>query len=96
MKAELRYDEFSGHATEIRTALWNYRGVQVKMARVALGIGIRELAARAKVAQDTISRIERGDQLKERTVEAIRASLEAAGVEFLEGGGVRLRPSTGA
>ena len=61
------------------------------MARVALGIGVRELAARAKVAQDTISRLERGEQLKERTIDAIRSSLEAAGIEFLDNGGVRLK-----
>jgi transcriptional regulator with XRE-family HTH domain len=69
--------------------------VQCKMARVALGLGVRELAAIAKVAQATISRFEAGEELKERTVEAIRAALESAGVEFIPenggGAGVRLR-----
>lgn len=69
--------------------------VQCKMARVALGLGVRELAALAAVSPDTIARLERGDELKPRTVDAIRAALENAGVIFVdengEGAGVRLR-----
>jgi transcriptional regulator with XRE-family HTH domain len=69
--------------------------VQCKMARAALGIGVRELAEKAKVSPDTIARLERGEELRERTVDAIRAALEAAGVEFIPenggGAGVRLR-----
>ncbi len=66
---------------------------QSKMARAALGLGVRELAALAKVSPDTIARLERGEELKARTVEAIRAALEGAGVEFTngDGPGVRLR-----
>ena len=59
--------------------------VQCRMARAALGLGIRELAVAAKVSIDTITRFERGDQLKERTIEAIQRALEAAGVEFTNG-----------
>lgn len=69
--------------------------VQCKMARVALDLGVRELADLAKVAPATVSRLEAGESLKERTVDAIRAALEAAGVEFIPqnggGPGVRLR-----
>ena len=69
--------------------------VQCKMARAALGLGVRELADLAKVSPDTIARLERGDELRERTIDAIRAALEAAGVEFIAenggGPGVRLR-----
>jgi len=65
------------------------------MARVALGIAVRDLAGMAKVSPDTIARLERGEPLKERTVDAIRSTLEAAGVEFIPenggGAGVRLR-----
>jgi transcriptional regulator with XRE-family HTH domain len=66
--------------------------VQCKMARAALGLGVRELAALAKVSVDTIARFERGDELKERTVEALQRVLETAGVEFTNGDkpGVRL------
>ena len=66
--------------------------VQCRMARAALGLGVRELASAAKVSIDTVARFERGDELKERTVEALLRSLEAAGIEFTNGGqpGVRL------
>ena len=66
--------------------------VQCRMARAALGLGVRELAAAAKVSIDTVARFERGDELKERTIEALQRALEAAGVEFTNGGkpGVRL------
>jgi transcriptional regulator with XRE-family HTH domain len=67
--------------------------VQCKMARAGLGLGARELAALAKVSPDTITRLERGEALKERTVDAIRQALEAAGVEFTNGDqpGVKLK-----
>jgi len=69
--------------------------VQCRMARAALGWGVRELAAAAKVAIDTVVRFERGEELKERTVEAIQRTLEAGGIEFIDanggGAGVRLK-----
>lgn len=74
---------------------------QCKMARVALNLGVRELAALAKVAPGTVSRFEGGEDLKERTVEDMRAALEQAGVVFIEddrGEGVvklRDRPESG-
>ncbi len=65
------------------------------MARAALQLDVRGLAERAKVSPTTITRLERGDSLYPRTVEAIRIALEAAGVEFIPenggGAGVRLR-----
>ena len=71
------------------------KAVQCKMARAALGWGVRDLAEIAKVSPDTIARLERGEELRERTVDAIRAAFEAAGVIFVaengEGPGVRLR-----
>lgn len=71
--------------------------VQCKMARVATGLGIRELAAEAKVSPNTISRLERGEDLKPATIAAIRTALEAAGVEFIEenGGGKGVRLTKG-
>lgn len=67
--------------------------VQSRMARAAVGWGVRDLASAAKVSPDTIARLERGETLYPRTVDAIRAALEAAGVEFTNGEqpGVRLR-----
>lgn len=68
---------------------------QCKMARAATGLGLRELALSANVSPNTVSRLERGEELRQATVAAIRAALEAAGVEFIEenggGAGVRLR-----
>ena len=68
------------------------RPVQCRMARAALGLGVRELAAAAKVSTDTVARFERGDELKGRTIDALQHALEAAGVEFTNGNkpGVRL------
>ncbi len=69
--------------------------VQSKMARAALGLGVRDLARAAGVSPDTIARLERGETLRPSTLAAIRAALEEAGVLFIEenggGPGVRLR-----
>jgi len=68
---------------------------QCRMARAALALGVRDLAARAGVSPTTITRLERGEGIYPRTLAAIRAALEAAGVEFIAenggGAGVRLR-----
>ncbi|WP_423228378.1 helix-turn-helix domain-containing protein [Rhizobium tumorigenes] len=64
--------------------------VQCKMARAAVGWGVRELAKEAGVSIDTITRLERGEDLQPRTIGAVVAALESAGVEFIEGG-VRVR-----
>ncbi len=66
---------------------------QCRMARAALKIGVLKLAAMAKVATSTITRLEAGEVLKPRTVEAIQNALEKAGVEFTNGSkpGVRLK-----
>ena len=64
------------------------------MARAALGMGVRELAAAAKVSVDTVARFERGEELRERTVDALQRALEAAGIKLIDengdGPGVRL------
>jgi transcriptional regulator with XRE-family HTH domain len=72
--------------------------VQCRMARAALGLGVRELAAAAKVSIDTVARFERGDELKERTIDALQRALEAAGIEFTNGDqpGVRLTRAAAA
>ena len=68
---------------------------QCKMARVATGLGVRELAEKAGVSPNTISRLERGEELKQSTVDSIRIALEIAGVEFIpeNGAGVGVRLS---
>jgi len=47
----------------------------------------------AKVATGTITRLEAGEVLKPRTVEAIQHAFEKAGVEFIDGDkpGVRVK-----
>jgi len=64
---------------------------QCRAGRALINMTVKELAARAKVATSTIIRLEHGEELKPRTVDDIRAALEAAGVELVEGGGVRPR-----
>jgi predicted transcriptional regulator len=71
---------------------------QCRMARAALEIGVKELAEKASVSTNTIVRLERGEALRPRTLAAIRAALESAGVIFVgengEGPGVRLRKAS--
>jgi hypothetical protein len=65
------------------------------MARAALHLGVRDLAVMAKVATATITRLEAGETLKPRTVEAIQHAFEKAGIVFTNGDepGVRLKKS---
>jgi transcriptional regulator with XRE-family HTH domain len=71
--------------------------IQCKMARVALDLGVRDLAKLAKVAPATVSRFEAGEELKPRTIEAMQRALESAGAEFTNGDqpGVRMKKSGG-
>jgi transcriptional regulator with XRE-family HTH domain len=68
------------------------------MARAALGWGVRDLAREAGVSADTVARLERGEQLKDRTIEILKGVFEAAGIEFIAenggGAGVRLKKKT--
>lgn len=66
------------------------------MARAALQLGVRDLAKLAGVSAMTVTRFENGHSSGSvETIAAIRAALEAAGVEFIDqngsGPGVRLR-----
>ena len=66
---------------------------QLRMARAAVNWTVRELALRAKVHRNTITRLEAGAQGEPRTIHAVIDSLEAAGIEFIDGAspGVRIR-----
>ncbi|MDW9911902.1 helix-turn-helix domain-containing protein [Sinorhizobium meliloti] len=68
-------------------------GIQCKLARVALGWGVLELAKAANVSTQTITRLERGDQLRSSTLERVQRVLEDAGIQFIpeNGGGVGVR-----
>jgi transcriptional regulator with XRE-family HTH domain len=71
------------------------KGVQIRMARSAVGWGVRELAERAGVTANTVTRIENGADAKQSTMDRLKGALETAGVEFIDenggGPGVRLR-----
>lgn len=71
------------------------KAVQLKMARAAVGWGVRDLAKKAGVTANTVTRIENGADAKQSTMDKLQHALEAAGIEFIEenggGPGVRLR-----
>ncbi|WP_413989101.1 helix-turn-helix domain-containing protein [Labrys okinawensis] len=74
--------------------------LQCKMARTALGWGVIDLAREAHVSTQTVVRFERGDQLKNHTVDNLQSAMENAGIQFIpeNGGGVGVRlkkPSSG-
>ncbi len=70
-------------------------GTQIRMARAALKIGVRDIANLAKVSPATVTRIESDQPANASTLLAIRTALESAGVIFIEengdGAGVRLK-----
>lgn len=72
------------------------KGIQCKLARVALGWGVLDLAKAANVSTQTITRLERGDQLRPTTLESIKTVLQDAGIEFIpeNGGGAGVRFKT--
>ena len=65
------------------------------MARAALGWGVRELAVRAGVAANTVSRYENGADALGGTLQKVERVLVEAGIIFIDenggGPGVRLR-----
>ena len=68
------------------------KAIQLRMARAAVGWGVRELAKKAGVTANTVTRIENGADAKQSTMDRLQHALEAAGVEFTNGNqpGVRL------
>jgi transcriptional regulator with XRE-family HTH domain len=74
------------------------KAVQLRMARAAVSWGVRELAEKAGVTANTVTRIENGADAKQSTMDALQRALEAAGVEFTNGEqpGVRLTKAVAA
>lgn len=58
------------------------------MARAALLWSLDDSAAASGVSRRTILRLEQGHGLQRRNLEAIRRAFEAAGIRFVEEGGV--------
>jgi len=69
--------------------------LQSKLARTALGLGVREAAELIGVSPNTIARLERGEDLRQATTSNIRSAFETAGVIFLDanGAGIGVRLS---
>jgi transcriptional regulator with XRE-family HTH domain len=74
------------------------KAIQLRMARAAVGWGVRELADKAGVTANTVTRIENGADAKQSTLDRLQRALEAAGVEFTNGDqpGVRLSRAAAA
>ena len=74
------------------------KAIQLRMARAAVGWGVRELAENAGVTANTVTRIENGADAKQSTIDALQRALEAAGIEFTNGEqpGVRLTKAAAA
>ncbi len=66
-------------------------GIQVKMARTALGWGVRDLAKKAEINPNTVSRLETGGGILTANLAKIEEVLEQSGIEFLPDNGVRLK-----
>jgi len=58
---------------------------QVKMARAALGWGVKTLGEKVGVATNTISRYENGYDAYGETLRKIQRVFEDAGITFIEG-----------
>jgi transcriptional regulator with XRE-family HTH domain len=74
--------------------------LQVRMARAALGWGVRELAMQAGLSPNTVSRFENGAGARVDTLAQIQEALEKEGVMFVPaddtgGPGVRLKRRAG-
>lgn len=72
----------------------------LRMARAGLGWTLKDLADRAKVNLNTVSRYEAGREVLTGTIEKIENVFTKAGVEFiyeesLAGLGIRLPPGMG-
>jgi transcriptional regulator with XRE-family HTH domain len=73
-------------------------GIQIRMARVGVRWGVRDLAKKAGLTANTVTRIENGADAKQSTIDKLKRALEAAGIEFTNGDqpGVRLTKAAAA
>jgi transcriptional regulator with XRE-family HTH domain len=66
---------------------------QIRGARAMLQLSQVEFSKRVPMSKTNLNHIENGSDPRRSTLEAIQAAFEAAGIEFSEDGGVRLRKS---
>lgn len=64
---------------------------QFKMAKAALDLSNPDLAEATGLHRNTLNKLDRGEG-KASTVQLVRLTLEARGVQFLEGGQVSTGP----
>ena len=73
---------------------YRHRSTQIRAARAILGWSVRDLAMRAFVSIAAVNLIEAADALPSKSsgqLAAARATLEAAGIQFLEGDAIARR-----
>ena len=56
------------------------KAIQLRMARAAVGWGVRELAKKAGITANTVTRIENGADAKQSTMDRLQRALEVAGL----------------
>ena len=70
-------------------------GAQLRMARAAVRLGVRDLARLAQISPTTVTRAEADLPVNKTVIAAIERALETAGIEFIPenggGPGVRLK-----
>ena len=70
-------------------------GAQLRMARAAVRLGVRDLARLAQISPTTVTRAEADLPVNKTVIAAIERALEASGIEFIPenggGPGVRLK-----
>jgi transcriptional regulator with XRE-family HTH domain len=68
---------------------------QLRMALAGLEWTVRQLAEKAGVNPNTVSRLATTGGVQASSMEKIQRALEAAGIDFLPDGGVRLKTAEG-
>ena len=64
---------------------------QYKMAKAALGLSNPEVAGQTGLHRNTLNKLDKGEG-KASTVQLVRLTLEAKGIQFLEAGQVSVGP----
>jgi len=64
------------------------------MARAGLRLSVRDLACKAMVGVNTVSRFENGANTESLSIRRLQTALEAAGAVFLPDGAVRVDDAT--
>jgi DNA-binding XRE family transcriptional regulator len=97
LSSNVNYNNQSSLVTSIRKMDLELSAAQSRAARALLNWSQAELAKTAAVAQQTVVDFERGARKPyPKNLTAMRRALEAAGVEFFNDSGVKLKAKPGA